>query len=116
MAVYKNYNDRIILTPLTFMDRYGIRQRYFSQVISLVAYILLGIAYMHAVVTECKDGSHITVKHAFFIIILFLHNLIACTKKYIAVFQLRLCGIGAIYLFLNQLIQSIDTACISVHR
>ena len=116
MTVYENNNDRIIFTPLTFMDRYGISQRYFSQVISLIAYILLGIAYMHAVITERKDGSHIPVKHALFIIILFLHNLIACTKKYIAVFQLRLCVISAIYLFLNQLIQSIDAACIPVHR
>ena len=116
MAVDNRHDDRVIFTALAFMDSNRIGQRNFIDFLSFVFDILFWIPHIDDIVLNSKYFTYISIKHAFVVIVLFLHDFIAAPKQRLAVFIFAFIFLRLIRLFLNYGIEMFYTTGIFIHR
>ena len=116
MAVDQSHDDRMVFAPLALMDGNGVGQGNFVDFCSFVLDVLFRITDVDHVVLDGKDLADVAVKHALFIVVVLLHDLVADAKDHVAALQFALAHDRGIETFLNELIEVIDAAGILVHR
>ena len=78
------------------MNRYGIGQGNFIDFLPFVLDVLLRIAHVHDVVLHGKNLADIAVKYALVIVVLLLHDLIACTEGHLSRLMLAFAFLGPV--------------------